>query len=349
MTTTIQVATDREHIRNDIVTPAETARAVTVHNPPGLDAQKLMLLLVKTAAGRMADDTEHRIRLSDIRREKGMKNHDRASLGPLLDQLHAAIIRADDPERRIIERGGFLSRSSLDYRHEATGDVALTWTFGKPFRDLAAASCHWAILDRQTVFALTSRYAFALFQHVSSLANLDRISGKTFTVDELRQALGVPDGKMPLFKNLNQRALKPAIEDINRTSPRLELAATPNRIGRKVASVTVTWIERPPAEQRERKAELDRPSVGRRHRQDGTAERIVETAPRPSFPQSGSARFGVWQERHREANRGRPRDRVRDLNLTAEAFREWCGTKGIPPDHANIVGIWRRFCEGDAL
>jgi len=260
MTTTIQVATDREHIRNDIVTPAETARAVTVHNPPGLDAQKLMLLLVKTAAGRMADDTEHRIRLSDIRREKGMKNHDRASL-----------------------------------------------------------------------------------------ANLDRISGKTFTVDELRQALGVPDGKMPLFKNLNQRALKPAIEDINRTSPRLELAATPNRIGRKVASVTVTWIERPPAEQRERKAELDRPSVGRRHRQDGTAERIVETAPRPSFPQSGSARFGVWQERHREANRGRPRDRVRDLNLTAEAFREWCGTKGIPPDHANIVGIWRRFCEGDAL
>ena len=335
MTKTTQVAADREHVPNDIVTPAETARAVTVHNPPGLDAQKLMLLLVKTAAGRMAEDALHQIRLSDIRREKGMKNHDRASLGPLLDQLHAAIIRADDPERRLIERGGFLSRSSLDYRHEETGDVALTWAFGKPFRDLAAASCHWAILDRQTVFALTSRYAFALFQHVSSLTNLENVASKTFTVDELREALGVAQGKLNQFKHLNDRAIKPAIAEINRTSPRLTLAATPNKIGRKVVSVTISWTEKPLAEKREGRAELERHSAGRRHRQDGTAERIAE---HPPFPDSiHSFRGGFWETVYRDAGC------KADMEATRTGFIEWTERTGKP----RTPQLFFNFCKGE--
>lgn len=335
MTMTIQVATDREGRPDDIVTPAETARAVTVHNPPGLDAQKLMLLLVKSAAGRMADDTEHQIRLSDIRREKGMKNHDRASLEPLLDQLHGATIRVDDTQRRVIRRGGFLSRSTLDYRDEATGNVAITWTFGKPFRDLAAASCHWAILDRQTVFALTSRYAFALFQHVSSLTNLDKISSKTFTVDELRAALWVPYGKLKGFRDLNKRAIKPAIAEINRTSPRLTLTATPNKIGRKVVSVTIGWTEKPLADKREGKAELDRHSAGRKHRQDGTAERVAEHVP---FPEVGGIAYSdYWLAAKRETDAA-----GWDNAKIADKFRDFCasGTRRIRLDAPNIRKIF---------
>lgn len=43
----------------------------------------------------------------------------------------------------------------------------------------------------QTVFHLSSKYAGMLFQHVASLANLDRINSKTFTMVELRTLLGV--------------------------------------------------------------------------------------------------------------------------------------------------------------
>jgi len=58
-----------------------------------------------------------------------------------------------------------------------------------------------------------------LFQHVASLANLDRINAKTFTIVELRALLGVPEGKHKRFAELNRWTLKPAVSEINHLFP----------------------------------------------------------------------------------------------------------------------------------
>ena len=89
---TIQVAADRESDQTKTVLPAEVARGVYIRNPPTAQALKLMHLLISIAGGRMASDIQHEFRLSEIRKIPGMKNHDRASLEPLIADLAAVVL-----------------------------------------------------------------------------------------------------------------------------------------------------------------------------------------------------------------------------------------------------------------
>ena len=165
---TIQVAADREADQTKTVLPAEVARGVYIRNPPSAQALKLMHLLIAKAGGRMADDVQHEFRLSEIRKISGMKNHDRASLEPLIADLAAVVLVHDDMEKKRITISGIVDEGVIDYRHEISGDLLVTWTFRRAFQRMAAESNHWAIVDRQTVFALSSKYAILLFQHIAS-------------------------------------------------------------------------------------------------------------------------------------------------------------------------------------
>ena len=85
----------------------------------------------------------------------------------------------DDTEAQCEIIGGFLDRAKLDYRQEVSDDLLVTWWFGGAFREMAEKSCHWAIMDRQAIFALSSKYAILLFQHIASLTALDHITSKS--------------------------------------------------------------------------------------------------------------------------------------------------------------------------
>ena len=256
MKKTTQIAADRAHDETKTVLPAEVARGIYIENPPGAEALKLMHLLIGKAGGRMAEDVRHELRLADIKKIDGMRNHSRATLRKLFIELAGAVIVFDDTEAQCEIIGGFLDRAKLDYRHEVSDDLLVAWWFGGAFREMAEISCHWAIMDRQTVFALSSKYSILLFQHVASLVNLNHIASKTFSVGELRAVLGVQDGKLDRFSNLNQRVLQPAIAEINQTS-RLMLTATPRKVGRTVASVTIAWEEKSQDGKQTAKRELD--------------------------------------------------------------------------------------------
>ncbi|MFK3668506.1 replication initiation protein [Ochrobactrum teleogrylli] len=328
---TTQVAADRAFDHTKTVLPAEMARGVYMRNPPRLQALKLMHLMIATAGGRMADDVRHEMRLADIRAIDGMKNHDRESLTPLFQDLAAAVITHDDPEKMVVTIGGLVDEARIDYRHEASGDLLVTWTFRSTFRRMAAESNHWAILDRQTVFHLGSKYSVLLFQHIASLAPLDRVNSKTFTIPELRALLGVPEGKMARFSHLNQRAILPAIEEINQLS-RLTLTATPNKIGRTVASVTIGWEVK--ADPSAAKRELAGSKVGREARRNGTAETVAV-----AFPASGGIEFDDhWKGIKRAAGCNM------DNGMIAEKFRSWCQSKGLALDASNIEQAFRGFC-----
>lgn len=333
MTKTTQIAADRAFDEAKTVLPSEVARGVYIENAPGAEALKLMHLLIGKAGGRMADDVRHELRLADIKKIDGMRNHSRATLRKLFVELAGAVIVFDDTEAQCELIGGFLDRAKLDYRHEVSDDLLVAWWFGGAFREMAEKSCHWAILDRQTVFALSSKYSILLFQHVASLVNLDHVTSKTFTVAELRAVLGVPDGKLAAWNDMNKRALTPAIAEINQTS-RLTLTATPRKIGRTVASVTIAWEEKPLEAKREAKAELDRPKVGRKARRDGTAEKVAVT-----FPASGSIEFDEhWKGLKRATGCNM------DNTMIAEKFRAWCGEKGMALNAGNIERAFSNFC-----
>ena len=335
---TIEVAADRAYDQTKTVLPAEMARGTYMQNVPGLAALKLMHLMIGTAGGRMAQDMRHELRLSDIRAIDGMKHHDRTSLTPLFAELAAAVLISDDKEKQAVTIGGLVDEARIDYRHENSGDLQVTWTFRSTFRRMAAESNHWAILDRQTVFHLSSKYAVMLFQHVASLANLKHTNSKTFTVSELRALLGVAEGKLARFADINKWALSPAVSEVNQLS-RLNMTATPNKIGRTVASVTIAWEVKDDLNQAKR--ELDRPKVGRKARRDGKAE-----APALAFPNSGSVKDAQPWDRIARDNAPRIDGRhVPDLRVLTDAFRKWCAEKSIPLDMTSIEKTFTTWCK----
>jgi len=340
MIKTTQIAADRAFDETKTVLPAEVARGVYIENPPGAEALKLMHLLIGKAGGRMAEDVRHELRLADIKKIEGMRNHTRATLRKLFIELAGAVIVFDDTEAQCEIIGGFLDRAKLDYRHEVSDDLLVAWWFGGAFREMAEKSCHWAILDRQTVFALSSKYSILLFQHVTSLVNLNHITSKTFTVAELRAIIGVSDGKLAQFGHLNSRAIQPAIAEINQTS-RLMLTATPRKVGRTVASVTISWEEKPLEQKKDTRRELDRPKVGRKARREGTAE-----TPALAFPKSGSLKgTEPWDSLARTHVTRVQGGHIPDLRGLTDAFRNWCEAKAIPLDTNGIDRTFIGFCK----
>lgn len=332
MAKTTQVAADRAYDQTKTVLPVEVARGIYIENPPSAQALKLMHLLIAKAGGRMADEVQHEMRMSDLKHIEGMRNHDRASLRALFTQLRAAVMVYDDTEAQEEIIGGFMDEIRLDYRQEAADALVVKWWFGRTFRRIAAESNHWAILDRQTVFALSSKYSILLFQHIASLANLDRIDSKTFAVPELRAVLGVEDGKLSRFSNLNQRVIQPAIAEINQLS-RLKLKATPRKTGRTVTSVEISWKLKP--DPTDAKQELARSKVGRKARRDGTAE-----TPPVAFPETGSIVYSPrWLELKRQA------DCNMDNTLIAINFRRFLAERGITRDAANIEKLFSDYCK----
>lgn len=338
MTKTTQVAADRAHDQTKTVLPAEIARGVYIEHPPGVQALKLMHLMIAVAGGRMAEDVTHEIRLAEIRAIDGMRNHDRASLVPLFAEIRATTIISDDTAAKKVRIGGFLDTADVDYSNGDDGDLIVRWWFSRSFRDTAAASTHWAIIDRQTVFALRSKFSIHLFQRISSLASLHHKNSETVSFEQLRAMLGIGDGKLSKWNVTNLVALVPAIAEINQLS-RFNVTATPIKRGRAVAEVRITWEPKP--DPRAIKAELDRSKVGRQARLAGTVETVAPVGP-PIFPDPGSAlsHLQPWAA-IREAAGIIGADAGRRLS---NAFSADLAAKGIDRTDARVVPMFTAFC-----
>ena len=333
------MAADRAYDQSKTVLPAEVAQGVYMQHAPSLAALKLMHLMIGTAGGRMADDVRHEFRLSDIKKIDGMDNHTRKSIVPLFQELAAAVLTVDDPVKMTTTIGGLMDGARIDYRHEVSGDVMVTWYFGRTFREMAAESNHWAILDRQAVFHLGSKYSVLLFQHIASLQNLKHVTSKRFSVAGLRAVFGIPEGHSKRFANFKQNIITPAITEINSDLTRLHLTATYHKIGRTVAEVEIAWGVK--ENLTKVKAELDRPKVGRKARQDGTAETTVV-----AFPEHGTIRdTSPWDRIARDNAPKLEGGHVPDLRKLADAFRKWCAEKSIPLDMRNIEKTFTTWCK----
>lgn len=333
------MAADRAYDQTKTVLPSEVAQGVYMEHAPSLRALKLMHLMIGVAGGRMADDTTHQMRLSDVKKIDGMQNHTRQTIVPLFAELRAATIIHDDTEKMRVTIGGLLDETTVDYRHEVSGDILISWGFGRTFRRMAAESNHWAILDRQAVFHLGSKYSVLLFQHIASLQNLKHVTSKRFTVAEIRAVFGISDGKSSRFADLNRNIITPAITEINSDLTRLHLTATYHKIGRTVAEVEIAWEVK--EDLTKVKAEHDRPKAGRKARRDGTEEKPVL-----AFPSSGSIKdTQPWDRIAREHAPKLEGRHTPDLRQLADAFRKWCDSKSINLDASSIEKSFTTWCK----
>lgn len=341
---TITVAQDREFSTDSTVVPREVARGVYIERAPTAQGLKLLLLLIGTAGGRMGDDVQHELRLADLKAISGIKNHSRETMRALFVELRGAVMVYEDAVTKDEIIGGFVDEMRVTGQHGDSGDLYVRWWFGRTFRRIAAESNHWAIIDRQTAFALRSKFAILLFQHVSSLVNLNHVTSKVFSIDELRAVLGVDVNKLARWSDLRRFALDPAISEISQLS-RFALTYTLQKTGRNVVRVVVAWEVKD--DLRDTRRELDHSKVGRKARREGRGETIVPGAgDMPPFPPRGGFTYSPeWAALFKStwSELGRPHGNLPDSANVADHVRRVAKDQGLSPNDRGLPKLLRNI------
>ena len=366
---TLQVIGDRAYDDTRSYHPGELAdgRFADLTNPPSLAALKLHEVLFKAAGAAVADDRWHQIDLTTLRAIEGMRNYDRRGLVDLFKELRGVVMEYDTDKETVI--AGLLDVAKVEFE-DGDGPTVVRWKFGEGFREIIAQSDYWAIIDRSAALSMTSRYALRLHEMIALRVNLERKASEVFKLDDLRARLGVPAGKLVSWGSFGQKALQPAIFEVNQLS-RFTVSMRPQKRGRSVVAVELAWEAKD--DLAETKDELGRHSTGRPARRAGTVEAIIEPpqeaaggrkdartvnpSSKPStalhgasraissadhFPSSGSIAFTVWAEVARSelpGGRNKP-----DIDMVAGRFRQWAAEKEIPLKGAKILAAFEGFC-----
>ncbi len=132
----------------------------------------------------------------------------------------------------------------------------------------------FAKLELEVLRAFTSKYALALYESVARRVRLKHVFKEKFSLDDFRELLGVEQGKLTTYGNLNQYAIKPALLEVNALSD-FTLTIIPEKLGRRVIGVVIGWGVKNIEGRKAVYAELQRSRVGRKARIAGTVEQVV--------------------------------------------------------------------------
>ncbi|MGP3699885.1 replication initiation protein [Rhodobacter sp. NSM] len=152
----------------------------------------------------------------------------------------------------------------------------LTYSFPPKLAELVRDSSIFAKLDHAVMRSFSSKYAFALYEAISRRIRLRHVCTEEKDIAGMRELLGVEPGKLDLFKNLQKKAIEPALTEVNAITP-YNVTILPKKEGKKVVGFIMGWAVKDEAGLKEAYAELNRPRVGRKERLYGTAETSITT------------------------------------------------------------------------
>lgn len=260
---------DLKPSNNELLKPAELID-ISGAAELTLSARRLYNQLLANAFGKdMAiEGHEWTIALSELR---GSHNsNDR--LGDSIEALMKTIVtvRMQDGRTRRVQLLGGNDMGDPDRAH---GN--LTYSFDKRLVPLLAESTVFGKIEMSVMMAFTTKYALAFYEALARRVRLKHVFHEVIPIDDFRELLGVPEGKLTSFGNLNQYAIKPAMAEINFLAS-FGVNMIPVKTGRKVTAVKIGWYMKNEGQLKEAFAELQRPKVGRKARIKGEVEEIME-------------------------------------------------------------------------
>lgn len=253
----------------------EAGEMVDMRFPAGsrmtLRGAKLFHMLVQAAGVNVAEPMTHKVTISELNESFHLSV---ADLIELVDELHATTLKlqlTDAKGRRFTKSGPILADAERE--DETESQAELRFEFSATLRRVIANSNHWAVISKRAVLAFESRYALRLYTFLSLRAGLRKTS-EEFTVEEVREVLGVPAGRLADWKSLRRRAIEPALAEINQLAG-FYAGCIPIKHGRRVVGVKLTWGLKDTTARLTAAKELERPKVGRKERREGRVESLV--------------------------------------------------------------------------
>ncbi|MEM6942298.1 MAG: replication initiation protein [Pseudomonadota bacterium] len=240
----------------EMIKPAEL---IDIDGATGLtlQARRLYNLLIAHAFGPELgrEGQEWTIELASLRgSHKGNERIEESILA--LMKTIVTVRLADGRTRRVALLGG----NDMDDPMRPRG--TLTYSFDKRLAPLLRESSVFGKLELEVMRAFSTKYGLALYEALSRRVRLAYVFSEVFELDAFRELLGVPKGKLATYSNLNLKAIKPALAEINAMAA-FGATVEPVKRGRKVVAVRVCWWQKSVDELREAYAELQRPRIGR--------------------------------------------------------------------------------------
>ena len=324
---TIQIVRERKNDRHVTVVPTEYARAPTYRNPPGAAALKILHALIEEAGESIGVPLAwHEMPLKKAVSESKIRHLTAEDADHHLTELKDVQLSYwvfDVRHRKtIVSRGGVIDRAEIHIPKDRTEPVMIRWVFGSMFVEIARTSNFYTLIDNNAVWSLRSRYAISLFLYISALSG-QRKRRARFSIQELRDVLGVPAKRLQRFNDLNARALKRAVTDINACPySRWNVEATPIKVHRQVTAVEISW-------------QLRQPDRGQRELDFGDGPGVLD-----AFPPDGAVRDTPWEAIARD---GAP---ASDPDQVGRDFARWIRKKKGSLSARNIAGSFRTFARG---
>lgn len=208
------------------------------------------------ATGELRDATDRNSRLSET-----------------VERLMRTICLVISQDKKVETRTPLLSSNEL---HTSNNDGNFRYKFTEELTTILKDSTFFAKLDKEVMRSFSSKYAFSLYEGLARRVRMKHVFYENLSINEMRQLLGVEDNKLDSYKNLNLRAIRPAVDEVNAISE-ISVNVEPKKKGRKVVGFVMGWNLKAPDQLTEAQRERERAKIGREARQKGKVESVLES------------------------------------------------------------------------
>ena len=217
-----------------IVKPAELIDIREISDSLTLSDRRIYNLLLADAWDNINQPVLHPIRLHELRGSDKDNTRPRDSLRRLMKVVIVFDVMEDGIKREVMTQ--LLGPCKLDYNPQGLA----YYTFPEPIRAAVESSIMFARLRRDLLCQFRSKYALSLYEMVQKRVNLSFKTSEDFTLDDLRQKLGVEKGLYPAYRSLNQKVILPAKIEVNEISD-VFCEFVEIKEGRKVVGLRLSW------------------------------------------------------------------------------------------------------------
>jgi hypothetical protein len=326
---TVDVVTDEL----TMVKPSELIECTELA-PLTLADRRTYNLLLLNAWDSIAEDKSHVIAKKELRGLHNVNNRLGKSIERLMGVVCSTqIVRSDG--KNYTRRFHLLETSDEENDNDDMG--LLYYNFPTELRRIIKNSTQFARLKKEIIFALSSKYALALYELVSKRVNLKHKKTEEIPLDRFRVLLGVEEGKLREFKHFKSRAIDPSVLEVNGLAE-FGCKVEPVCTGRKVTAVKLSWWAKTDEEKKAAIREVQGSKVGRRARLTGKVDTILPPpaalpAPRPE-PKKTPSNYGRPGEIGNLLLKTRTYEMAKeiapklDIYYLESEWREWAQSRG---------------------